>query len=83
MIDNNKLSSAGAPLPQLRASANQWLSGYLAAINTASRQSGFDFPRWEDASRVEANAEVPPHPLAIAISEYHLSVSALFAGKKY
>jgi hypothetical protein len=82
MIDTNKLSSAGATLPQLIVSGDKWLSGYLAAIDTASRQSGFYLPRWEDASRADAVPVEPSHPGALAISEYHFSVSALFAGKK-
>ena len=83
MIDNTKLSSAGATLPQLSASGDVWLSGYLSDIDKASRQSGFNLPRWEGVSRVDAVPVVPSHPIAMAISEYYFSVNALFAGKKY
>jgi hypothetical protein len=81
MIDINKLLSAGATLPQLMVSRDKWLSGYLAAIDTASCQSGFNLPRWEDASRADAIPVVPSHPVAMAIPEYYFSVSALSPGK--
>jgi len=81
MIHDSNSLSVGALSLQLRVSGDAWLSRYVAAIDTASRRSGFNLSSWEDANAGDAVPALPPHPAAMAISEYYVSISALFTQK--